>query len=135
MAEAFLNKYYPDKFEATSAGLEAGALNRNVVEAMQELGIDISNNKTKSAFDLYRQNQVFSYVISVCDREAAERCPIFPGVSVRLHWPFDDPGRFTGSKEEIMAKTRAVRDAIELKVKSFAETINGGLNFNKEDLF
>ena len=110
MAEAFLNKY-SDNFEVVSAGLEAGNLNPFVVEVMKEVGIDISNNKTKSAFDLYKQNFLFSYVITVCDRKAAERCPVFPGVTARLHWPFDDPSKFTGSKDEILVKTRLVRDA------------------------
>ena len=111
MEEAFLNKY-SDNFEVVSAGLEAGNLNTFVVEVMKEVGIDISNNKTKSAFDLYKQNFLFSYVITVCDRKAAERCPVFPGVTARLHWPFDDTSKFTGSKDEILLKTRLVRDSI-----------------------
>jgi len=132
MAEAFLNKY-SDNFEVVSAGLEAGNLNPFVVEVMKEVGIDISNNKTKSAFDLYKQNFLFSYVITVCDRKAAERCPVFPGVTARLHWPFDDPSKFTGSKDEILVKTRLVRDAIESKVKAFIEEVNKGGRFKKED--
>jgi arsenate reductase len=135
IAEAFLNKYASDTFEVMSAGLKAGVLNPYVVEVMKEIGIDISNNKTKSAFDLYKQNLLFSYVITVCDREATRRCPVFPGVTTRLHWPFDDPEKFTGSKDEILEKTRIVRDAIEIKVKEFIETINKGLKFKEEDLF
>ena|SRR5208337_4500499 len=135
IAEAFLNRYASDKFEVMSAGLAPGNLNPYVVEAMKEAGIDISNNKTKSAFDLYKQNIFFSYVITVCDRESAKRCPIFPGVTTRLHWPFDDPSKFTGSKTEILERTKIVRDAIEIKVKEFIETINKGLKFKEEDLF
>jgi arsenate reductase len=135
IAEAFLNKYASDKFEVMSAGLAPGNLNPYVVEVMKEVGIDISNNKTKSAFDLYKHNMFFSYVITVCDKEAAKRCPIFPGVTTRLHWPFDDPSKFTGSKNEILEKTKIVRDAIEFKVKEFIETINKGITFKEEDLF
>jgi arsenate reductase (thioredoxin) len=134
MAEAFLKKY-SGSFEVMSAGLEAGTLNSYVVEAMKEKGIDISNNKTKSAFDLYKQGLLFSHVITVCDRQAAERCPVFPGVTARLHWPFDDPSKFTGSKDEIMAKTRIVRDEIESKVKAFIEVAGGGGEFEHDDLF
>jgi arsenate reductase len=134
MAEAFLNKY-SSNFEVMSAGLESGALNPFVVEAMKEVGIDISNNKTKRAFDLYKQGLLFSYVITVCDRKAAEGCPVFPGVTARLHWPFDDPSKFTGSKEEIMAQTRLVRNAIESKVKAFIEVMDAGGVFKDGDLF
>ena len=72
-------------------------------------------------------------MITVCDRKAAERCPVFPGVTARLHWPFDDPSKFTGSKDEILVKTRLVRDAIESKVKAFIEEVNKGGRFKKED--
>jgi arsenate reductase (thioredoxin) len=118
IAEAFLRKY-SDSFDVTSAGLEAGTLNPLVVEAMKEVGIDISNNKTKSAFDLYKAGASFTYVITVCDKESAQRCPVFPGVAARFHWSFDDPAGFAGSRDEVMARTRLVRDAIESRVKAF----------------
>ncbi len=123
MAEAFLYKHGNNKFEVMSAGLEPGVLNPNVVEVMKEVGIDISGNKTKSAFDFYKQNILFSYVITVCDEKAAERCPIFPGVTTKLHWGFNDPSVFKGSKENILSKTREIRDAIEKKVIEFVGDI------------
>ena len=135
MAEAFLKKYGNDKYEVMSAGLEPGALNPHVVEAMKETGIDISGNKTKSVFDLYKQKYLFSYVITVCDREAAERCPIFLGVTKRLHWSFDDPSKLTGTKEEIMEKVRNIRDSIEAKIKYFIRIINDGGKFDEEEIF
>lgn len=119
MAEAFLKKYAGDRFEVMSAGLEPGKLNPVAVDAMNEVGIDISQNSTKSVFDLYKQNLMFSYVITVCSKEAAERCPVFLGVTTHLHWPFDDPSSFTGSKEHVLKRTRDVRDRIENKVKKF----------------
>jgi len=135
IAEAFLNKYAPDKFEVISAGLEPGVLNPYAVHVMQEAGIDISKNETKSVFDLHKQNHFFSYVITVCDRDAADRCPVFPGVAARLYWPFSDPSEFTGTGDEIIAKTRIVRDQIESKVKEFIEMVKQGKNFEEEDLF
>src|ERR1041384_7386349 len=81
MAEAFLKQTCPDEFEAHSAGLEPGTLNPIVVEAMREIGIDISGNQTKAVFDMVRSGQSFAYVITVCDEASAERCPIFPGIT------------------------------------------------------
>ena len=119
MAEAFLLKYGGDKFEVMSAGLEPGNLNQNVVKVMNEIGIDISQNKTKSAFELYKQGYHFSYVIAVCYAEAAEKCPIFPGVTKRLYWPFPDPSAFNGAEEEVLERTRSVRDSIKNKIIEF----------------
>ena len=85
MAEAWLNHLYGDRFDATSAGLEPGVLNPYAVRVMAEAGIDIAGASTKSVFEVYKAGQLFHYVVTVCDREAAERCPIFPGVTERLH--------------------------------------------------
>lgn len=119
MAEAFLKKYASDSFEADSAGLEPGKLNPYVVRAMAEVGIDISQNRTKSAFELYKAGRAFQVVVTVCSKEAAERCPVYPGLVERHHWPFDDPSAMKGSDEEIMAGVRRVRDQIEAAVKDF----------------
>lgn len=119
MAEAFLKLHGDEKYEVTSAGLEPGRLNQNVIEVMKEKGIDISGNKTKSVFDLYNDNLAFDFVITVCHREAAERCPVFPGKSIKLHWPFNDPSGFTGSREDILERTRKIRDEIETAVLEF----------------
>ena len=119
MAEAFLNHLAGDKFEAESAGFEPGILNPIVVIAMKELDIDISNNQTKSVFGLYKQGRIFNFVIAVCDAASAERCPIFPGVTKRLNWSFEDPSLFTGTHEEILARIRLVRDKIKFEVESF----------------
>src|SRR3954451_7341519 len=81
MAEAFLNHVCGAQFEAHSAGLEPGKLNPVVVEAMEEIGIDISGNATKAVFDTVKSGQTFAYVVTVCDETSAERCPIFPGIT------------------------------------------------------
>jgi arsenate reductase len=119
MAEAFLNQICGKEFEAHSAGIELGKLNPIVVEAMQEVGIDISGNKTKAAFDFIKSGQSFSYVITVCDETSAERCPVFPGSAKRLHWGFTDPSSFTGTREEKLARTREVRDMIKTKIEAW----------------
>ncbi len=119
MAEAFLRYHGGDVFDAESAGLEPGKLNPVVVAVMKEVGIDISKNKTQSVFDLYKQGKRYDHVITVCDESQSERCPIFPGIAQKLHWGFEDPSRFTGSPEEILAKTRVVRDAIWQKIKDW----------------
>ncbi len=121
MAEAFLNNFGGDKFEAQSAGFEPGTLNPIVVEAMQEIGIDISKNKTKDVFDFFKQGRMFSYVITVCDESSAESCPIFPGMSTRLHWSFTDPSALEGSQENKLARTRTIRDDIKKKINEFIQ--------------
>lgn len=120
MAEAFLKRLGEGSFEAESAGLEPGRLNPYVVRAMAEAGIDISRNPTKSVFDLAAEGRSYDLVVTVCSKEAAERCPIFPGRAERLHWPFADPSTFAGSDEEIMERVRGVRDEIEKAVLALA---------------
>jgi arsenate reductase len=119
MAEAFLKQLGNGKFEAESAGIEKGKLNPVVVRAMLEVGIDISKNDTQEVFDLFRQGKSYQAVITVCEQEAAERCPIFPGRVKRIAWSFPDPSKFTGTDEEILAKVRLVRDEIKEKVMEF----------------
>ena len=123
MAEAFLNQICGSEFAAQSAGLEPGTLNPVVVEAMQEIGIDISSNKTKSVMEIVKSGQTFAYVITVCDEASAERCPIFPGVTTRLHWGFPDPSAFPGTRDERLQRTREVRDAIKAKIESWCEEV------------
>jgi arsenate reductase len=121
MAEAYLNRLAVDRFEAESAGIEPGVLNPLVVESLKQDNIDISGNKTKSVFDFYKQGRLYNYVITVCDKEAAERCPVFIGVTERLHWSFKDHSKFTGTKEEKLAQVNKVRDEIKEQVMRFIE--------------
>src|SRR5436190_879266 len=86
MAEAFLNQTCGEQFSAQSAGIEPGKLNPVVVEVMREVGIDMSRNETKSVENLIQSGAHFDYVITVCDETSAERCPVFPGKTQRLHW-------------------------------------------------
>jgi len=121
MAEAFLNLACPDYFEAHSAGLEPGTLNPLAVEAMAEIGIDISKKKTQAVFDVFKSGELFPYVITVCDESSAEKCPIFPGVTKRLHWSFPDPAALTGSHKERLEGTRKIRDQIRARIEAWCE--------------
>ena len=123
MAQAFLSAIDSERFEVASAGLEAGTLNPYAVRAMAEVGLDISGKKTQSVFDLVKKGSMFTFVITVCDEASAERCPIFPGFTTRLHWSFNDPSEFKGSEEEIMQGTREVRDAIHAQIKAWVKTL------------
>jgi arsenate reductase (thioredoxin) len=119
MAEAFLNHQGRDRFEAESAGLEPTEINPLVVEAMKEVGIDISVNRTDSVFEFFKQGRLYRYVITVCDEASAERCPLFPSHATYLHWPFENPEGFTGSYDERLAKIRDLRDRIKREVHNF----------------
>jgi arsenate reductase len=121
MAAALLNKTCGEFFEAHSAGLEPGTVNPLAVEALQELGIDISENQTQRVLDVWKSGQMFQFVITVCSEAEAEGCPIFGGVTTRLYWSFDDPSKFTGTHEERLDRTRRVRDQILARVSSFCE--------------
>ena len=100
MAAALLNNRCGEFFDAQSAGLEPGTLNPLAVEVLREMEIDISKNKTQAVFDVFKSGELFAYVITVCDESEAAGCPIFPGVTTRLHWSFPDPSKFSGSLED-----------------------------------
>jgi arsenate reductase len=125
MAAEFLKQIAGDRFDVESAGLEPGKLNPLAVEAMRLAGIDISKNGTQSVFELFKAGRRFQYVISVCDEASAERCPIFPGVTTRLSWSFDDPSSFTGTDPERLAKTITVRDEIRNRVRHWIDQEEG----------
>jgi arsenate reductase (thioredoxin) len=121
MAEGLLRDLAGDQFEVMSAGTEATRVRPLAVRAMEEIGVDISGQESKT-LDRYL-DQPFDYVITVCD-DANEACPFFPGAQSRLHWSFDDPSRAEGSDEERLEVFRRVRDGIKDRVQ--AELVNGG---------
>ncbi len=121
MAAALLNEMCGEFFEAQSAGLEPGTLNPLAVEALQEIGTDISGNETQSVFDVFKSGQLFAYAITVCSESESKGCPIFAGVTKRLHWAFDDPSQFTGTHEQKIAKTRELLEEIRAKIEEFCE--------------
>ncbi len=119
IAEALLKKIGGDRFDVQSSGLEPGTLNPLAVEVMREKGIDISTNLTKSVFDFFTSGTLFDYVITVCDGASAEKCPIFPGVTKRIHWSFEDPATLEGDHEARLAAARRIRDEIQTAVEDF----------------
>jgi len=122
MAEELLRKIAGDRFDIESAGLEPGKLNPIVIEALKEEGIDITGKVTKAAFELYKNGNKYDYVITVCDEASAERCPVFPGLSQRLHWSFTDPSKFDGPHEEKLAQTKMVKEEIRQKIRNWLQT-------------
>lgn len=119
MAEAFTRMYAGDRFEVHSAGLETGTLNPLVVKAMEEIDISMDGHFAKKASEYAERGERFDYIVTVCDEASAERCPVFSGRAVRLHWSFPDPSSFNGTQEEKLANIRIVRDAIKEKVESW----------------
>jgi arsenate reductase len=118
MAEAFLKKYAWDRFEVYSAGYEPRDIHPFTKQVMAEVGIDISNQYSKGVKDFLGKMNI-RYLIIVCDK-AEKTCPkAFPGVLVRIFWPFDDPAAAVGSQEEKLAKFREVRDQIKGQIKSW----------------
>jgi len=125
MAEAWLNALYGEQFEASSAGLELGILNPLAVQVMSEVNIDISQKTTQSVFDLYRAGRLFTYVITVCDETSGERCPVFPGITQRLHWGFPDPSQVQGNVDEKLAQVRKIRDMIRHRIETWVPASTG----------
>lgn len=121
MAEGLLRAIDPKRFETFSAGTEQTRVHPLAIEAMAELGIDLSTHRSKVS-DEYVQH-VFEYVITVCDR-VQESCPFFPGAKTMLHWSFDDPSAATGSDEERLQEFRRVRDQIAERLRQFATEVD-----------
>jgi arsenate reductase len=119
MAQAWLNHLCSEYFEASSAGIEPGVLNPLVVEAMAEEGIDISGAVPQSVREVFERGETFGYLITVCDETSAERCPIYPGSGLRMHWGFPDPSALAGSPAEKLVEVRKIRDTIRAKVEAW----------------
>lgn len=118
MAEGLWRHHAGDRFEVFSAGTHPTAVRPEAVAAMGELGIDISRQRSKSVEEYSAQE--FDLVITVCDHAAAE-CPVFPGKTQRMHWPFPDPAAVKGSPAERLEAFRAVRDQIRKRIREFLE--------------
>jgi arsenate reductase len=120
MAEGLLRAKAGDRFEAFSAGMEPQPVRAEAVQVMSEAGIDISGQRSKDVVE-YLGHVHFGYLITVCDRANAN-CPMFPGVSQRLHWSLDDPAAVEGGEEERLATFRRVRDELTVLIDEFAST-------------
>ena len=110
MAEAILNKLYGDRYTAFSAGTDPTQIDPLVVKVMGEIGIDVSNNQSKS-LDIFKDSN-WDYAITLCD-QAKESCPFFPGGHSKLHRGFPDPSELKGKPEVVINEYRRIRDEIK----------------------
>jgi arsenate reductase len=116
MAEGLLRQMDGERFEVESAGVEPSHVRPQAIEAMREIGIDISGQRSKSVDEF--AGQEFDYVITVCDN-ANERCPVFPGKTKRIHWSFNDPAEALGDEAARLTVFRRVRDEIKARLQEF----------------
>ena len=116
MAEAMLNAWGGDRFEAFSAGTEATGIKPETVQVMEEIGISLEGHRSKT-IDEFR-GQPFEWFITVCD-EAQKNCPVLPGVEQVGHWSIEDPSLADGTPEERLAVFRRVRDGIRDRLRLF----------------
>ena len=118
MAEGLLRHDGGGRFEVESAGTHPGSVRPEAVEAMREIGVDISGQRSKSVDEF--AGREFDCVITVCDN-AKENCPVFPSKTERVHWSFDDPAAAGGSVERRLAVFRRVRDEIRERLREWAK--------------
>ena len=116
MAEGLLRHDAGDRFDVESAGTRPSRVRPEAIAVMRELGIDISNHRSKSVDEF--AGQQFDYVLTVCDN-ARETCPIYPCHANRLHHRFDDPAAVEGDEEQRLAAFRRVRDEIRDYLRGF----------------
>jgi len=122
MAEGLLRAALGGRFEICSAGSKPGLVRPEAIAVMRELGIDISGYRSKH-LEEFRGTE-FRYVITVCDN-AAETCPVFPGIAERIHWSFEDPAAVEGDEETRLSAFRRIRDQIAERVRAFTAALNG----------
>ena len=115
MAEGLLRHDAGDRFEVFSAGVSPSHVRSEAIDAMRELGIDISGQRSKSVEEF--AGQEFDYVITVCDN-ANEHCPVFPGTTHRIHWSFEDPAAVVGDEATRLVLFRRVRDDIRERLRT-----------------
>ena len=116
MAEVFAKKMLPKNMVIFSAGLEPKGVHPMAIKVMQEIGVDISHQKSKNISEIPIDK--IDLVITLCG-DAAERCPIFPGKVERIHWEIEDPAKDQGSDKEIIIVFRKVRDNIKSYIISY----------------
>ena len=116
MAEAMLNAWGGDRFQAFSAGTEATHIKPETHQVMQEIGIDLAGHRSKT-IDEFR-GQPFEWFITVCD-EAQQNCPALPGVREVAHWSIEDPSAATGTSEERLEVFRTARNRIRDRLHVF----------------
>ncbi len=118
IAAAYLTKYLGDRFDVHSAGSEpAREIHPLAIAVMAEEGIVVGGEPTD--YREYLGSLTPAYLIIVCDG-AARACPVWPGPTERLLWPFEDPAAAEGSDEERLARFRVVREQIRDRIRDWA---------------
>ena len=116
MAEGMLRAWGGDRFEALSAGTEATRVRPEAIRVMDEIGIDISGQESKTLEPF--MGEAFSWLITVCD-QAREACPVIPGVAQQAHWSIDDPSAVEGDEEARLDAFRTARDVLRDRIHIF----------------
>lgn len=116
MAEGILRDIAGDRFDVESAGVEPSHVRPEAIEAMSDIGIDITSHRSKSVDEF--TGDEFDHIITVCDN-ARESCPVFPGNAERIHWSFDDPAAVEGTREERVDAFRRIREEIYDRLTQF----------------
>lgn len=116
IAEGLLRHLAGDKFEVFSAGVEPTQVNPLAIKVMDEIGIDISKQRSKSVREFL--NQQFDYVVTVCDY-ARQTCPVFPGKYEKIYWNLEDPAEVQGTEDEKLLIFRKVRNQIKENILKF----------------
>lgn len=120
MAEGLLRAAVGDRFAIYSAGSKPSQVRPEAIAVMREIGIDISGHRSKHLDEFLGAE--FRYVITVCDN-AAETCPVFPGIAERIHWSFEDPAAVEGDEETRLGAFRRIRDQLAERVRGFAARV------------
>lgn len=115
MAEGLAKNLLPRDWKIYSAGTRADGMNKYAIKVMKEIGIDITNQYSKTTEAL--KDITPDLVITLCDN-AKQTCPVFLGKAERLHWGLEDPADAQGSDEEILDKYRKTRDEIQKRIKN-----------------
>jgi len=121
MAEGILRDIAGDRFEVESAGVAPSHVRSEAIEAMSDIGIDITSHRSKSVDEF--TGDEFDHIITVCDN-ARESCPVFPGSAERIHWSFDDPAAVEGTDAERLNAFRRIRDEIRDRLRRFVADTN-----------
>ena len=116
MAEGMVRAWGGSEWDPHSAGVELSFVRLEAIEVMDEIGIDINDQQSKT-LERYI-GQEWDFVVPVCE-EGAAACPMIPGSHVIERWQFDDPAAASGTDEERLAVFRRVRDEIAAKVREF----------------
>ena len=124
MAEALFNSLAGDEYEAWSAGFQPGELSPVTVKVMREIGLDISAQRTKKLFELYRSGMLFNHIVALCDLSVGEKSPIYPNHRYYIEWSTPDPDAFASTEEERMRRLRRCREELKQRIGEWLQELS-----------